>query len=91
VPSFLQSPMVQYGSLGLAFVLTLAFVRAFFLLMAQRHEAQQNIFAHHCAREKAFTEQFLACIDRNSAALEKVEQSLQRIQVELARKEGRET
>ncbi|NQU43920.1 hypothetical protein HQ520_11595, partial [bacterium] len=76
--SFLENPMVQYGALGLSFVLTAAFIRAFFILMTQRHESQRDLFSHHCAREKAFTEQFVPCIDRNSAALEKVEQSLQR-------------
>jgi len=86
--SLLQSPMIQYGALGLSFVLTLAFIRAFFTLMAQRHELQRKLLDHHAERERAFTEQFLACVDRNSAALEKVEQSLQRIQIQLARTEG---
>ena len=86
--SILTSPMIQYGALGLAFVVTLAGIRAFFMLMAQRHEQQQSLFEHHTDRERAFTEQFLACIDRNSAALEKVEQGLQRICIQLARVEG---
>jgi hypothetical protein len=86
--SVLDSPLIQFGALGLAFVVTLAGIRAFFLLMLQRHEQQQSLFAHHMERERAFAEQFLACIDRNSAALEKVEQGLQRIQIELARTEG---
>lgn len=87
MPQILDSPMIQYGGLGLAFVLTTAFIRAFFAQAAQRHELQRDIFAHHCERERLFAEQFMACIDRNTAALEKVEQSLQRIQIQLARAE----
>jgi hypothetical protein len=86
--TLLDDPMIQFGALGLAFLLTLAFTRAFFALQNQRHELEQNLFAHHCERERAFTDQFMACIDRNSAALEKVEQSLQRIQIQLARNDA---
>ncbi len=80
--------MIQYGAMGLAFVLTLAFMRAFFILLSQRQKMQDDLFTHHNDREKAFTEQFLSCVDRNSAALEKVEQSLQKIRVELARRDS---
>ena len=86
--SLLNSPLVQCGALGLAFLSVAALTRAFYALQNQRHELQRNLFAHHCERERAFTEQFIACIDRNSAALEKVEQSLQRIQIQLARAEA---
>jgi hypothetical protein len=88
MPSILTSPMIQYGGLGLAFVVTLAGIRAFFLLLAQRTEQQQGLFAHHAERERSFADQFMACIDRNSAALEKVENGLQRIHIQLARLEG---
>ena len=83
--AFLDNPLIQYGALGLAFVLNAAGIRAFFALMAQRHEQQQNLFAHHAERERLFAEQLVACVDRNSAALEKVEQGLQRIYLQLAR------
>lgn len=86
--SVLTSPMIQYGALGLAFVVTLGGIRAFFMLMVQRQEQEQRMFSHHTDRERAFAEQFLACVDRNSAALEKVEQGLQRICIQLARSEG---
>lgn len=89
MPNLLDNPLVQYGSLGLAFLLSLALTRALLQLISQRHETQRGIFSHHCEREKAFTEQFLACVDRNTAALEKVEQSLQRIHLELARRDAR--
>ncbi len=91
--TFFTNPMIQYGALGLAFVLILAFTRAFFLLMAEHKTIQESLLKHHNERERAFTEQFLACVDRNSAALEKVEQSLQRIHIQLARNEsqGNET
>ena len=62
---------------------------ALLMLISQRHETQRNLFTHHCEREKACSEQFMACIDRNTAALEKVEQSLLRIHLELARKDAR--
>jgi hypothetical protein len=87
--NLLDSPLVQYGSLGLSFLLSLAMVRALLMLITQRHETQRNLFSHHCEREKACSEQLMACIDRNTAALEKVEQSLHRIQLELARKDAR--
>ena len=89
MPSLLDSPAIQYGALGLCFVVVLAFVRAFFMMLSQRHEMQHQLFVHHGERERAFAEQFVACIDRNSAALEKVEQSLERIHVQLARNENR--
>jgi hypothetical protein len=85
--SILTNPMIQYGALGLAFVVTLAGIRAFFMLMVQRHEQQQDLFTHHSERERVFAEQLVACVDRNSAALEKVEQGLQRIYIQLARTE----
>ncbi len=85
--SIIQSPMIQYGSLGLAFVLAMAFIQAFFKLMSRCQQQEREQFQHHRERESAFTDQFLACIDRNSAALEKVEQSLQKIQLQLARSE----
>jgi uncharacterized membrane protein len=84
----LNNPWIQYGGLGLAFFLTTALIRAFFILLAQRDTWQHDLFTHHCERERVVAEQFMACIDRNSAALEKVEQSLQRIQLQLARQEG---
>jgi hypothetical protein len=87
--SLLTSPMVQYGALGLAFTLVLAFIKAFFTLMAQRQSLQESLLNHHGERERAFTEQFMACIDRNSAALEKVEHGLLRIQIQLAQSEGK--
>jgi hypothetical protein len=82
----LESPFVQYGGLGLAFLVVIAFVRAFFLLLVQRQKLQEEMLAHHAQREKAFAAQFIACVDRNSAALEKVEQGLQKIRLELARR-----
>ena len=82
--TLLSSPMIQYGGLGLAFVLTLAFIRGFFMLMTQRQSIQESLMEQHNARERAFGQQFLACIDRNSAALEKVEQGLHRIEIQLA-------
>ena len=84
-----NNPMIQYGALGLAFIVVLAFIRAFFTLMTQRQTIQENLLKHHSDREKAFSEQFLACIDRNSAALEKVEQGLQRIQVQIAQTDAK--
>lgn len=84
----LGSPALQYGALGLAFVLALALARAFAVLIAYRERMQERLFEHHCERERALCEQFVACIDRNSAALEKVESGLQRLQVQIARQEG---
>jgi hypothetical protein len=84
MPPFLNAPWIQYGALGLAFVLTLSFIRAFFTLLNQRHKILEDLLTHHQERERAFTQQFLACVDRNSAALEKVEQNLIRIQIQLA-------
>ncbi len=83
----LARPVVQYGALGLAAIISGAFVKAFFQLMAQRQAIQEDLLRHHQDRERAFTEQFMACIDRNSAALEKVEQSLTRMQIQLAQAE----
>lgn len=80
----LATPIVQYGALGLAGIIAAAFVKAFFQLMAQRQAIQEDLLRHHQDRERAFTEQFIACIDRNSAALEKVEQSLTRMQIQMA-------
>jgi len=85
----LTNPMVQYGALGLSFTVVLAFIRGFFTLMAQRQALQEKLLRHHTERERAFTEQFMACIDRNSAALEKVEHGLMRIQIQLAQTEGK--
>lgn len=86
--TLLKNPLIQYGALGLAFLLAAAMAAAFFRLLTQQREQQAQLFRHHSDRERAFTDQFLACIDRNSAALEKVEQGLQQIRVELARGEG---
>lgn len=84
---FCNTP-VQYGALGLCFILVSALLKAFFSLLQQRQKMQEELFEHHTRREKAFTEQFLATIDRNSAALEKVEYGLTRLQIELARQKG---
>lgn len=85
--NLLSHPLVQFGALGLAFFLAVALARAVMALLQQRDQAQRDLMSHHTAREKAFSEQFLACVDRNSAALEKVEQGLHRIHLELARRE----
>lgn len=88
MPTLFDNPTIQYGALGLAFVLTSAFIRAFFILLRHVQAARNDLQTHHNERERAFTGQFLACVDRNSAALEKVENGLQRILLQMAQNDS---